>query len=166
MQTHTSMARAIQPFHTINDGDTLFAVTTGEVESSDISIEQLGVHASELMWDAVLASVPAMPDRAKAEDRMLTVSEMSNYVGTYEFAPGMQATVMIEGQILVVHAPKRGSMYLPSGSVTKIVPASNGDYILDTQRSDVVRFETDEDDNVIGLVVNPGLWPVKAVRSK
>lgn len=166
MQTHTSMARAIQPFHTINDGDTLFAVTTGEVESSGVSIEQLGVHASELMWDAVLASAPPISDRAIAEDRVLTVSEMSNYVGTYEFAPGMQATVTIEGQNLVVHAPKRGSMYLPSGSTTKIFPASNGDYILDTQRSDVVRFEVDHDDKVIGLVINPGRWPVKAVRSE
>jgi L-aminopeptidase/D-esterase-like protein len=32
-QVHTSMARAIQPFHTIYDGDVFFTVTTGEVEA-------------------------------------------------------------------------------------------------------------------------------------
>jgi L-aminopeptidase/D-esterase-like protein len=31
VQVHTSMARAIQPFSTYNDGDTLFAVSTQEV---------------------------------------------------------------------------------------------------------------------------------------
>lgn len=33
-QVHTSMARAIQPFSTFDDGDTLFAVSTGEVQSN------------------------------------------------------------------------------------------------------------------------------------
>jgi L-aminopeptidase/D-esterase-like protein len=58
-QVHTSMARAIQPFHALVDGDVLFAVTTNEVESplfDDLGIG-LGVVASELAWDAVLASV-------------------------------------------------------------------------------------------------------------
>jgi 6-aminohexanoate-oligomer endohydrolase len=56
-QVHTSMARAIQPFHTIYDGDVLFTVTTNEVES-DLHITSLGLIASELAWDAVLSSAP------------------------------------------------------------------------------------------------------------
>jgi 6-aminohexanoate-oligomer endohydrolase len=55
-QVHASMARAIQPFHALVDGDVLFAVTTNEVEEELGSIE-LGVLASELAWDAVLAAV-------------------------------------------------------------------------------------------------------------
>jgi 6-aminohexanoate-oligomer endohydrolase len=57
-QVHASMARAIQPFHALVDGDVLFAVTTNEVEEALGSIE-LGVVASELAWDAVLAAVSA-----------------------------------------------------------------------------------------------------------
>jgi len=57
-QVHTSMARAIQPFHTINDGDVLYAVTTNEVDKSPISGVTLGMLASELAWDAILASGP------------------------------------------------------------------------------------------------------------
>lgn len=53
-QVHTSMARAIQPFHTIYDGDVFFTVTTGEVENLALSEIALGVLASELAWDAVL----------------------------------------------------------------------------------------------------------------
>lgn len=57
-QVHSSMARAIQPFQTINDGDVLYAVTTNEADDSRISGAMLGILASELAWDAVLASGP------------------------------------------------------------------------------------------------------------
>jgi L-aminopeptidase/D-esterase-like protein len=47
------MARAIQPFHTIYDGDVFFSVTTGEVENLALGEIALGVLAVELAWDAV-----------------------------------------------------------------------------------------------------------------
>src|SRR5918993_2399692 len=55
-QVHSSMARAIQPFHTPDDGDILFTTSTGEVAGEDIDSTALGVIASELAWDAVLSS--------------------------------------------------------------------------------------------------------------
>jgi 6-aminohexanoate-oligomer endohydrolase len=55
-QVHSSMARAIQPFHTVRDGDVLYTVTTDAVESS-LDTTSLGVLASELAWDAVLSAV-------------------------------------------------------------------------------------------------------------
>ncbi len=51
---HTSMARAIQPFHTGYDGDVLWAVTTNEVDNPNLNDIALGAVASELAWDAVL----------------------------------------------------------------------------------------------------------------
>ena len=56
-QVHTSMARAIHPFHALTDGDVLFAATTNEVENEALDSVALGVIASELAWDAVLAAV-------------------------------------------------------------------------------------------------------------
>jgi 6-aminohexanoate-oligomer endohydrolase len=53
-QVHSSMARAIQPFHSFGDGDILFAVTTSEVENAALNLTDVGVLASELAWDAVL----------------------------------------------------------------------------------------------------------------
>ncbi|MDP9370458.1 MAG: P1 family peptidase [Chloroflexota bacterium] len=56
-QVHASMARAIQPFHAIEDGDVLFAVTTDEVGDEGLDVGTLGVLTSEVAWDAVLSSV-------------------------------------------------------------------------------------------------------------
>lgn len=54
-QTHSSMARAIQPFNTRWDGDILFAVSTQRVDNAALDEVSVGVIASELAWDAVLA---------------------------------------------------------------------------------------------------------------
>lgn len=53
---HTSMGRAIDPFHTSTDGDVLFTVSTGQVDST-LSGDALGLLAGEVAWDAVLAAV-------------------------------------------------------------------------------------------------------------
>ncbi|MDP6779974.1 MAG: P1 family peptidase [Candidatus Latescibacteria bacterium] len=53
-QVHGSMARAINPFHTLTDGDILFASTTAEVRNKGINPSMLSHIASELAWDAVL----------------------------------------------------------------------------------------------------------------
>ena len=54
-QVHSSMARAIHPFHTPMDGDVLYAVCTGEVDDPDLGPAELGMLASEAAWDAVLS---------------------------------------------------------------------------------------------------------------
>jgi len=54
-QVHTSMARAIQPFHSRWDGDILYACSTQAALDPALDEVSLGVVASELVWDAVLA---------------------------------------------------------------------------------------------------------------
>jgi L-aminopeptidase/D-esterase-like protein len=57
-QVHASMARSIQPFHALEDGDVLFAISTGAVESDPLlDVTALGVVASDAAWDAVLSVV-------------------------------------------------------------------------------------------------------------
>ena len=57
-QVHSSMARAIQPFHTRDDGDALWVVSTREVNPARWSLSALGAAASEVVWDAVLSAHP------------------------------------------------------------------------------------------------------------
>jgi hypothetical protein len=87
IQVHTSMARAIQPFSTESDGDTLYAASTQEVDNNDLSPVTLATIAGETMWDAVLASVPA--EAAFAPPRTpptVSADTLALYAGTYEFA--------------------------------------------------------------------------------
>lgn len=51
---HSSMSRAIYPFHAISDGDILFAATTNEVTEQHLNSYLLSYVASELAWEAVL----------------------------------------------------------------------------------------------------------------
>jgi L-aminopeptidase/D-esterase-like protein len=55
-QVHASMARAIDPFHTLHDGDVLYAVTTNQLTDTPLESSEIGYIASELAWDAVLRS--------------------------------------------------------------------------------------------------------------
>jgi 6-aminohexanoate-oligomer endohydrolase len=57
VQVHASLARAIQPFHALFDGDVLYTVSTAEVANEELPAMSLGVVASELAWDAVLSCV-------------------------------------------------------------------------------------------------------------
>jgi L-aminopeptidase/D-esterase-like protein len=54
-QVHSSLARAIDPFHTMYDGDVLYAVTTNEIDPAPLKYNEVSYIASELAWDAVLS---------------------------------------------------------------------------------------------------------------
>ena len=57
-QVHASIARAIQPFHALTDGDVLFAAATQEVaDDPAVPYPVLAALACELAWDAVLSAV-------------------------------------------------------------------------------------------------------------
>jgi L-aminopeptidase/D-esterase-like protein len=58
-QVHSSMARAIQPFHTPRDGDILFTLSTGTAAMA-VDDAALAEVASDLAWDAVLRAVASL----------------------------------------------------------------------------------------------------------
>jgi hypothetical protein len=87
VQVHTSMSRGIQPFSTQLDGDTLFAASTQEVENKGLGSVTLGAIASEVMWDAILASVPEQKAFATpATPPNVAADTLASYVGRYDFA--------------------------------------------------------------------------------
>ena len=63
-QVHSSMHRGIQPFHTNQDGDTLFALTTAELElpadyasawgENTVNSTALATVAGDVAWEALL----------------------------------------------------------------------------------------------------------------
>src|SRR5262245_30852638 len=100
VQVHTSMSRGIQPFSTQSDGDTLFAASTQEVENKDLSAITLSTIAGELMWDAILASVPEETAFASpATPPNISAATLAAYAGRYVFAPPKDAQDMRFGVV-------------------------------------------------------------------
>ena len=161
-QVHVSMARAIQPFHTERDGDVLFAVSTQEVEDRTLTPVDLGVIASELAWDAVLASVPPLPPvpttTAQLDERALDA-----FVGEYEFAPRSRMQILREGNRLFAVAQERPIYSFARGERFELFPVSATEFVSRNPRGDRIQF-TQAGRQVTGLVLNPGPWPIPATR--
>jgi L-aminopeptidase/D-esterase-like protein len=71
---HDGLARAIYPAHTMGDGDTVFALATGTIDSS-IDISRIGALGAEMMADAIVRAARAaesIPGYPAARDMPLT----------------------------------------------------------------------------------------------
>lgn len=55
---HDGLARAVRPAHTPSDGDTIFAIATGEI-ADDVSLLRVGALAADATADAILRGVRA-----------------------------------------------------------------------------------------------------------
>lgn len=163
-QVHSSMSRAIQPFATEDDGDVLYAVTTDQVENPNLSPLDLAVVASEVAWDAVLSTVPELPAPPKPAQKQPSEEELQKYVGDYEFNGFSRIGIRVEDGSLVAMYGGIGQMYFWEPK-HKLIPAENGDFIIDLPARDVIRFEMSADE-VTGLTLNPGPWAISAKRVK
>jgi hypothetical protein len=158
------MARAIQPFGTEVDGDTLFAVTTGEVRNAKFGTADLGTLASEVAWDAILASAPELTAAPPRVDTVLTATVSNTYVGRYEFAPGVIAEVRRAGAGLEMGVTGQENVYLPLNQWISLRAVGIDEFELGTPRADRVHLDRDARARIMGLTINPGSWPVRARR--
>lgn len=158
VQVHTSMARAIQPFHTTRDGDVLFAASTDEIENDKLSVADLGLVAGEVAWDAVLASVPELDPADERPAIELDEAALDAHVGRYEFAPNAIATVTREGRQLYLQIGKDNIYFGEANQRIALDPVSPNEFRARSARRDRVRIDGN------GLTVNPGHWPLKAKR--
>lgn len=176
VQVHNSMSRAIQPFGTQFDGDTLFAVSTGEINSPTLNKVDLGTLASETAWDAILASAPVLPEStaqpAAAPQAAVprtdipppSAAQLEACVGRYEFAPGAIGEIRRAAAGLEVQVIERGSLYLPANRWVPLTALGPDEFELATPRADRLRFDRGTRGRIIGLTINPGAWPVHARR--
>jgi L-aminopeptidase/D-esterase-like protein len=108
-QVHTSMGRGIQPFATQLDGDTLFAASTQEVENKDLGSVTMGAIASEIMWDAILASVPEQTAFSPpVEPTKVDGTTLASYTGRYDFSPSKDVGDMRYGAVGVSLTTEKG----------------------------------------------------------
>jgi 6-aminohexanoate-oligomer endohydrolase len=164
VQVHNSMARAIQPFGTELDGDTLFAVTTGEVNDNSLVNIDLGALASETAWDAILASAPPLPPVTPRSNPKLSPDTLKMLAGRYEFAPGILAQIRLGNSGPELEVNGSDSMYLKSGQPTALTAVAPDEFELAGERGDRLRIDRDKRGRISGITLNPGPWPVTARR--
>ncbi|HMK85434.1 MAG TPA: P1 family peptidase [Steroidobacteraceae bacterium] len=165
VQVHNSMARAIQPFGTEVDGDTLFAVTTGEIKGSLNHIE-LGVLASETAWDAIIASAPVLPETPPRSTVELSPAALDGIAGRYEFAPGIVAQLRRNGAGLEIVVTGGDSEYLKAQQAVALTAVATDEFELAGARADRLHIDRDARGRISGIILNPGPWPVSARRMR
>jgi len=163
VQVHTSMARAIQPFATEADGDVLYAVTTNDVDNEDLRSVDLGVLASEVAWDAVLSSVPTVPESPSRAAMPPDASRLRDYAGEYEFPGGGHLVIRTDGTTASATFSGDGRIYFDEDRSYELIPAGSDLFIVDGPARDAIRFDV-ESGGVLGLTLNPGPWAMSAER--
>jgi len=165
IQVHSSMARAIQPFSTFEDGDTLFAVSTQEVgDANSEPNASIGFAiAAETMWDAILASVPSDPPAPATPDVDLTRDQMTQFVGVYQMGPhAMMSIDLADGNL---RATLNGMRFFDLGASPATLHAtSETEFHLDSRYGTRLAFTFGSDGKAVRLTVNPGQWAQRGER--
>ena len=165
VQVHTSMARAIQPFSTFDDGDTLYAASTEEVSGESPSLIDLDTAASETMWDAILASVPEEPAfTPPAAPVVVAADTLARYSGTYRFGPNAVVSVALSDGKLTATLRDIGFFDLRKDQAMRLLPMSNRDFYIDGRYHTRLSFSVDDAGKVTGATVNPGKWQQAGTR--
>jgi len=164
VQVHTSMARGIQPFATELDGDVLYAVSTGEVDAGPgdgLVSAEIGTVASELMWDAILAAVPAQPQAPAPAATAPDPAALARHAGEYRFSELATLQVAVEnGRLLGRATGQRNVFAIKREAPVELVAVSDSEFTVPGRYPLTLRFERDR------VVINPGRWQQVGARTR
>jgi L-aminopeptidase/D-esterase-like protein len=162
VQVHSSMARGIQPYSTIDDGDALFAVTTAEVDNPALSAVDLSTIASEVAWDAILASVPPLDPVHPIAPLQVAPSDLDKLGGVYEFPSGARVSVRRDGAVLLATLTGMGGIFFAKEG-NRLTPVGPRDFLIEGPRGDLIHFES-KSGRPTAMILNPGQWAQVAKR--
>ncbi len=157
IQVHSSMGRAIQPFGTLNDGDVLFAASTCEVEDAGLHSSDLGTVASEVMWDAILSSVPDIPEPREIDQYLMAIDEPDAVEGRYGIDPRSVVELAREASGFKLTNCGTDEIFgLAPGE--SLAARRDGGRRLVTANPILAAAGFQESDDGVRLVLNPGPW--------
>ncbi len=162
IEVQASMARAIQPFNTGEDGDVVFVATTAAVDDPEMPLGRLAIHAGEVAWDAVLASIPIdLPALPTATRTRVAVPQpaLERLAGVYEFRSGVEVSLEASADGLLLGRLEAGIDRLelfPEEGQIEVLPQSETVFFLDNFWDDTLEFRLSPEGDVLGFVLNPG----------
>lgn len=153
VQVHTSMARGIQPFASIFDGDVLYAVSTQELDKAVMPPVTLGVAAGEIMLDAILSSVPEQPRISPPIAEPIPALLRKNAIGKYQFSEKVSLEIeSVDGRLFARATGSKPVFGITKTENTELLLAENNDLTVPGRYPLVFRFENNQ------LLINPGRW--------
>lgn len=161
VQVHASMSRAIQPFGTLYDGDALYAVSTGELEEPQLTGPEIGVVASETMWDAILASVPPQqPLPVPPAEPLSCTDDCRGLAGEYRFSDTASLEVRFDaGQLLARANGEMAVFAIGKEAEVELQPLSAREFFVPGRYPLKLQFADSGQ-----LVINPGHWEQRGNR--
>lgn len=159
VQVHTSMARGLQPYATMGDGDVLYAISTAELEAPELgkglSNPEIGAIASEVMWDAILNSVPEQPTLQDTGVQVPVAEKiLRSYAGNYRFSSFVSVGITAEnGRLYAQATGERNAFVIGKNVKTELHSIGDGRFAVPGRYPLVLSFETPKQ-----LIINPGLW--------
>ena len=107
-------------------------------------------------WETV--RVPDVPDVT------LTPAVADACIGRYEFAPGAIAEIRRNADKLEIEVAGRNSLYIPADKWVPLALVASDEFELVTPHADRLHVDRDAGGRIVGLTINPGPWPVHALR--
>ena len=74
------------------------------------------------------------------------------------------AEVRPAGAGMEIEVADRASLYLPADKWVALTSVGKDEFELVTPRADRLHFDRDGSARIVGLTINPGLWPISAHR--
>jgi L-aminopeptidase/D-esterase-like protein len=160
IQVHTSMARAIQPFSSEDDGDTLYAASTQELPAAEQPLTdiQIDAMAGEAMWDAILASVPEEPAFTPTAAFSVSAAQLARLTGYYNFGPHARVQVsVVEGKLMLTSSAPN-YFDIPQSKPVPLIPQSPTEFYIDGRYRTRIAFAVGPDGHANAATINPGPW--------
>ena len=109
------------------------------------------------MWDAILASVPDIPDTAAVEAGLCPMTDAAGVAGRYEFGPELSMEVRVEeGRPTLINVGGRDIFGVSPGESLPAGPKGGPRFATESPFLPAFGFVRDE--SRYRLVLDPGPW--------
>lgn len=166
VQVHGSMARAIQPFSTFADGDTLFAVSTQEVDADEPRPGVLNAIAGEVMWDAVLASIPPAADPVRTRHQSVAPELLRRLTGRWRFGPEALIDISVREDRLHIRSTAPDFFDIPRGRAIALDTIGPTDFHVGGRYGTRLSFRLNRRGQAVEAIVNPGPWAQRGLAER
>jgi hypothetical protein len=145
----------------------LYAVSTAEldrpVNESETPNIDLDVIADDIMWDAILASVPEQPALPVATTAVALKNEdIKKYAGEYVFSPLVTVKITTDGnKVFAQTLGKRPAFAIKTEASIELTPTSRTDFLVQDRYPLTLSFAKHDQ-----MVINAGRWQQIGTRKR